>query len=64
MVNNKILRRKQIQDKTGLSRSTLYQYIKEEKFPRQIHLGKRIVGWVEAEIDSWLSDRMADRDRR
>jgi predicted DNA-binding transcriptional regulator AlpA len=34
-----ILRRLQVQQRTGLSRSTLYQYIKDGAFPASVQLG-------------------------
>ncbi|HYN62270.1 MAG TPA: AlpA family transcriptional regulator, partial [Rubrivivax sp.] len=40
-----ILRRPQVEQRTGLSRSTLYQYIKDGDFPKPVHLGLRAVGW-------------------
>lgn len=49
-----VLRRKQVEIRTGLSRSTIYARIAEGKFPRPIDLGGRAVGWIEAEIDAWL----------
>ncbi len=39
-----ILRRPQVQQRTGLSRSTLYQYIKDGEFPKSVALGPRSVG--------------------
>jgi prophage regulatory protein len=51
-----ILRRKQVQERTGLSRSTIYLRIQEGTFPRPINLGARAVGWIEQEIESWLTD--------
>ena len=59
-----ILRRWQVEAKTGLSRSTLYLFMDEGKFPRPITLGVRSVGWVESEIDSWLVDRIKNRDNK
>ncbi len=54
-----ILRRKQVQAKTGLSRSTIYARIAKGKFPRPIDLGGgRAVGWIESEIDAWLISRI------
>lgn len=50
-----ILRRKQVEARTGLSRSTLYAYIGAGQFPAPVALGARAVGWVEAEIDAWLT---------
>jgi prophage regulatory protein len=51
---NSILRRKQVENRTGLSRSTIYLRIKEGTFPKPISLGARAVGWLESEIEEWL----------
>lgn len=51
-----ILRRKQVEQKTGLARSTIYDRMKAGVFPKPIQLGNsRVVGWIEAEVDEWLS---------
>lgn len=59
-----ILRRKQVEARTGLSRSTIYAKLQrnpkrpgdyDPTFPRPISLGAKAVGWIEAEIDAWLS---------
>lgn len=34
---------------------------KEGKFPESISLGAKAMGWIEAEIDKWIEDRMAAR---
>lgn len=63
--NNKrltILRRKQVEERTGLSRSTIYLRIQEGNFPRPINLGARAVGWLENEIEAWLTARVENRD--
>ena len=57
-----ILRRKQVEKRTGLKRSTIYLYIQEGTFPRPINLGERAVGWVESEIEDWLAARIEKRD--
>ena len=57
-----ILRRKQVEKRTGLSRSTIYLRIKEGTFPRPINLGVRAVGWLENEIEAWLAERMEIRN--
>lgn len=54
-----ILRRKQVEARTGLSRSTIYSRISEGSFPRPIELGGgRAVGWIESEINEWLQARI------
>lgn len=54
----RILRRPMVQSRTGLSRSAIYLKIAQGNFPRPISLGARSVGWIDAEIDKWLSDRI------
>lgn len=45
---------------TGLSRSTIYAMMTEGAFPKSIKLGKRAVGWREADIAEWLDSRAND----
>ena len=58
----KILRLKKVKDRTGLSRSTIYLRIQEGTFPRPINLGARAVGWIEHEIEAWLTSCLENRD--
>lgn len=53
-----ILRRKQVETRTGLSRSTIYQYIKDGIFPKPVPLGPRAVGWLESEVSEWIAGRV------
>ena len=55
----RVLRRRDVQDRTGLSRSTLYERVAEGSFPQPIHLGGRSVGWLESEVDQWIDDCVA-----
>jgi prophage regulatory protein len=60
--NRSILRRKQVEARTGLSRSTIYLRIKKGSFPKPIKLGERAVGWIEQEIDDWVNEKVQSRD--
>lgn len=53
-----ILRRKQVQERVGLSRSTIYLRVAEGTFPKPFSLGARAVGWLEADSDHWVSDQI------
>ena len=53
-----LLRRPQVQQRTGLSRSTLYEYIKDGEFPAPVRLGARAVGWLESEVSDWIHARV------
>jgi prophage regulatory protein len=41
-----LLRRKQFESRTGLSRSSIYKLISEGNFPKPIKLGQKGVAWV------------------
>jgi prophage regulatory protein len=53
----RILRRKQVEQRIGLARSSLYALIAAGAFPKQIKLSTRAVGWRESEIDAWIASR-------
>lgn len=54
----RILRMRQVMLRTGLARSTIYEHIRNKRFPNQVALGPHSVGWVEKEIDSWIVGRI------
>lgn len=54
-----ILRRRDVQARTGLSRSTIYLKVSQGTFPKPISIGARAVGWISAEIDTWLEQQVA-----
>ena len=53
-----ILRRTQVQARTGISRSGIYQKMADGEFPPSISLGPRAVGWLESSIDDWIQSRI------
>jgi prophage regulatory protein len=59
---DKYLRRRAVQDLTGLSRSTIYDLMAKSEFPRPVHLSVRAVAWPESEITAWLQSRKARRE--
>lgn len=54
----KFLRRKEVEDKTGLSRSTIYANMALGTFPKAVKIGHRAVAWLETEIDDWMLSRV------
>ncbi|MET4127174.1 AlpA family transcriptional regulator [Roseovarius sp. MBR-6] len=53
----KLLRRPEVENVTGLSRSTLYDWMKRGEFPQPVKLGTRLVAWRESDIAAWLKSR-------
>jgi prophage regulatory protein len=58
-IRKKILRYRGVMTTTGLARSTIYLRMAEGTFPRPISLGGRAVGWLEEEVEDWLSTQIA-----
>jgi prophage regulatory protein len=59
-----IIRRKQVEARTGLSRSSIYAKLRhnpkrpgdyDPTFPRPVSVGAKAVGWIESEIEAWLT---------
>lgn len=51
-----ILRRRQVENRVGLTRSPLYARIKAGTFPKPVQLGNgRAVGWLESEVNDWIT---------
>lgn len=58
----RFIRIKEVTNKTGLGRSTIYKFIEDGTFPKSIPLGPRGVGWMEEEVLEWMEDRLTERD--
>ena len=56
----RFLRLPEVMARTGLSRSTIYVRLEQGCFPRPVSLGSRAVGWVEAEVNEWMRERIAE----
>jgi prophage regulatory protein len=54
----RILRRAEVEKRTGLKRSYIYLLMRAGKFPQARRLGIRAVGWDSIEIDQWIADRL------
>lgn len=63
MVNKTIfLRLPQVMRISGLSRSGIYSAMRAGRFPRQISIGARAVGWSSTDIQAWILSRLAKAD--
>jgi prophage regulatory protein len=51
-------------DKTGLSKSSLYEKIASGEFPKPVRLGTdaKSVAWPEHEVDQWIQNVIRRRD--
>jgi prophage regulatory protein len=56
----RILRIHEVRRRTGLSRSTIYELVAEGVLPAPVRIGHRTSGWIEAEVDQFLRERIAE----
>ena len=63
-MSNRLIRIKDVMDRTGLARSTVYKYISLGQFPQPIKLGTRAVAWVEREVEAWICESIERRNEK
>lgn len=61
-IGNRLLKRTDVELKTGLSRASIYSSIKAGTFPEPISIGINRVAWLEAEIDQWIAEKLSARN--
>ena len=54
---DRLLRRRQVEEMTGLSRSSIYRLMRTQEFPVAIKVGPAAVRWKESDITNWLESR-------
>jgi prophage regulatory protein len=57
-----IYRMPELERLTGRKAPTIWQDIREGKFPKPIKLGGRASGWLSSEIADWQRQRVEERD--
>jgi prophage regulatory protein len=57
MAEKSILRLKAVIERTGLSKSFIYENQKNGSFPKSVVLGPRAIGFYSDVIDNWIAER-------
>ncbi|MCR6661945.1 MAG: AlpA family transcriptional regulator [Luteimonas sp.] len=58
-----ILRLPEVERRTGLRRTAIYNWIARGDFPKPLRLGPKASGWLESEIDQHIARLAAERDQ-
>ncbi|CAJ0893223.1 helix-turn-helix transcriptional regulator [Ralstonia flatus] len=59
---SRILRMKELVERTGLSRATIYVLIASDPmFPKKIPLTERAIGFLELDVERWIASRAEAR---
>ena len=54
---DRLLRLKEVIERTALSRSTIYRLMRDGSFPEPLKIGPRAVRWRESETEAWVAAR-------
>jgi prophage regulatory protein len=58
----RLMRRRAVEDATGLPRSTIYEMLPTGKFPRPFPYEGKRVAWLASEVNSYIASKVAIRD--
>jgi prophage regulatory protein len=58
----RLLSKKQVRERVVYSPAHIARLEAAGSFPKRIRLGQGRVGWLETEIDDWITSRVAERD--
>lgn len=56
--NEVLMRRPAVEARTGLSRSTIYALMADEKFPKPVRISAKAVAWRASEVAAWINARV------
>ncbi|MHB1285186.1 MAG: helix-turn-helix transcriptional regulator [Leptospirillum sp.] len=59
--DEKILKIHQVVEIVGISRSSVYNMVQRNDFPKPLKLGSRSSGWLKSEVDAWIESRASLR---
>ena len=54
-MNDRLIRRDEVQQMCGISRSELYRQVADGRFPRPVRVGLRAVRWRRSEVEAWIA---------
>ena len=59
----RLIRRKEVQLRTGLGASSIYALMQKNQFPNPVTLSIRRVAWVESDIEEWILNRITQKQK-
>lgn len=57
---DKLLRLPQVEEVTGCKKSTIYSLVRKGLFPKPINITRRMAGWSEAAVLTWVQARLQE----
>ena len=56
----KFIRLPQVLALTGVSKSTIWKWIGEGKFPQRIKISHRVSVWKQTDVDNWIQEQIGE----
>ena len=56
-MGDRLLRRREVEELTGLSRASIYRLMRGGRFPPSVKVSTTAVRWKESEITTWIQSR-------
>ena len=60
-MHDRLLKRRQVEEITGMSRSSIYRMMQDGEFPRPVRIGPAAVRWKASDITAWMESRPVAR---
>ena len=56
-MQDRLLRRREVERITGMSRASIYRLMQRGEFPRPVKVGSTAVRWKESDLTAWIESR-------
>ena len=56
-MNERLLRRREVEELTGLSRASIYRLMRRGRFPLAVRVSATAVRWKASDITTWIESR-------
>ncbi len=53
----RLMRLKEVLEMCGIGRASIYNWMNENQFPKQVKIGPRAVAWRSDEVEQWIETR-------
>ncbi len=60
----KFIKLREVMELTALGRTSIYNFMAANQFPKNISQGERSVAWLESDIYEWMEQKVAERDNK
>ena len=61
-IKQRLINRKEVEDRTSLKASSIYGKMRDGTFPKCIKLSDRRVAWIESEVQAWIDQCISSNE--